>query len=329
MALVLLHFFAASTASRTVESPWIEPNLCRTTDGRYNRYVTFQPNASTGAPAVGAASTVVGACPAATLEDGGGVVQDIEFSGPEAWPNGGANLSLQVFRAESDCVQLSLVLRDGVGLELFRLEPVQLGEMPEPRNWTDSADVTDEEDDLLADGDDFPASTGRRLLFTSHGQRRLLKGGSSTGGSGSAGSRAVPYRGTSGGVSAWGARAPMRTPYGYSASHVVLMGSMIYLMHRRGYAGSCAGARGCEAVVHESLSRDALLATFTIDFRGATWPLTLTVGANVTRAEPGAPSVYLSFFADQARRPSRPFRRGELASRLARGHSWTADLGGW
>ena len=47
-------------------------------------------------------------------------------------------------------------------------------------------------------------------------------------------------------------------------------------------------------------SFDAVVATFSVDPKGVVWPLTLTVGMNVTRADEGPPSVFLSFFAEQA-----------------------------
>ena len=249
--LVLSTLLTAAAAS-TLETPWIEPSLCRAPDALYNRYVAFEPNKTTGAPPVGTASPTISSCDANV--DVGSSSQSIELGPDMVWPNGGTNLSLQVFRGDSDCVVLSLALRDAVGLELFTLDKVQLGTMPAPRNWSHdtSADGDDDVDEAeLVQGGTSP-SMGRRLLFSSHGQRRLLKGGS-TSGAGSAsrfgtGSRTVAYRGSSSGVSAWGAHGavPMRTGYGYSAHHVVMAGTMVYLMHRRGYAGACPGVHSCE-----------------------------------------------------------------------------------
>eukprot|EP00966_Prymnesium_polylepis_P286741 6623264-Prymnesium_polylepis.1 len=76
-----------------VETPWIEPTLCRTSDARFNRYVAYQPNASTGSPAVGTASKVVGDCDAAL--DVHSSVERVNFEADAAWPNGGANISVQ------------------------------------------------------------------------------------------------------------------------------------------------------------------------------------------------------------------------------------------
>ncbi|KAL1493530.1 hypothetical protein AB1Y20_017233 [Prymnesium parvum] len=257
--------FAAATR-RVDETSWIEPTLCRLPDASY---VSYLPNAS-AAPLVGAAPPVIASCPPSPR------ALRIEFW-PDSldWPNRARNLSLAVYRSAGDHLAFSASLSDA-SRELWALPRLALEEEEEEEG----------------------EAPGRRLLFASRGQRRLLKGGSVAGGGGGA-ARPTPRRGTATGVPAWGSTAalPVRTAYGYSASHVVLAGTVVYLMHRRGYSAACVGAYGCEASVTTDLSRDEIASPFSLD-DAVQWPLTLTLHVNVTREESGDPSVYFAFFAE-------------------------------
>ena len=197
-----------------------------------------------------------------------------------------------------------------------------VGDVLEPLMLTGAfaaRDEDDEDDEDNGEADDESTSSAGRALTAQPPRRLLLKGGTSGfsgyGGRTTSYGSSTGYRGTSS-VSAWGSRGamPMRTRYGYSAPRVVMAGTVIYLMHRRGYGGQCAGVHGCQAAADEALSRDVILPSFPVDAgKPESWPLTLTLNISVSRAGEGSPSVYISFFAEEGAEEE---GRGSLSSIL-------------